>query len=196
MPTEEQLLEIHRLALLGEEGEIAHDVHARLAGAWLGSSRFRDVAELGTKTLQFGGNPRTLNYLGRAKDMLGEREEALRLFLDAHKAYRSLGDRAGQAATLNNIGGSYSSTGQPEKALEYYRQALPICEEVGDRSGEAVTRYNVAMIYREQGKLRRAVAELRKVVELDELVKHPDLESDRAMLAQVEQELASGENHG
>ena len=189
MPTEEQLLEIHRLALLGEEAEIAHDVGAKLAGSWLGSSRFRDVAELGTKTLQLGSNATTLNHLGRAKEVLGDRQEALRLFLDAHKAYRSLGDRAGQAVTLNNIGSIYWSTGQPEKALEYYQQALPIFEEVGDRSGEAVTRYNIAMIYRRQGKLREAVAELRKVVKLDEMVQHPDLESDRAMLAQVEQEL-------
>ena len=52
MATEEQLLEIHRLALLGEETAIAQDVNARLAGAWLGVSRFRDVAELCSRTLE------------------------------------------------------------------------------------------------------------------------------------------------
>ena len=72
-----------------------------------------------------------------------------------------------------------------------YERALPILEEVEDRSGESVTRYNMAMIYRSGGRLEEAVEELRRVVELDELVSHPDLESDRAMLAQVEQELGA-----
>jgi tetratricopeptide (TPR) repeat protein len=102
-----------------------------------------------------------------------------------------VGDRAGLATTLNNIGGVYDSLGQREVALEYYGRALPIMEEVGDRYGESVTRYNVAMIYRAQGRLAEAVAELKRVVELDRLVQHPDLESHVATLARVEAELAA-----
>ena len=40
MPTEEQLLEVHRLALLGAEANIARDITHQLAGSWLGLSRF------------------------------------------------------------------------------------------------------------------------------------------------------------
>jgi hypothetical protein len=46
----------------------------------------------------------------------------------------------------------------------------------------------MAMIYRAQGQLAKAVEALRQVVALDERMQHPDLESDRAVLRQVEQE--------
>jgi tetratricopeptide (TPR) repeat protein len=99
--------------------------------------------------------------------------------------------RAGQASTLNNIGWVYNSIGQPAKALEYYQQALPIRIEVGDRAGESVTRYNLAMIYRAEGKLREAVEKLKQIVELDQLVQSPDLDSHRAMLAQLQEEIGA-----
>ena len=151
MPTEEQLQEVHRLAILGGEADIAQDMTGRLAGAWLGFSRFQDVKDLCLKTLELEHDASTLNHLAQAKEVLGEVDEARRLYLDAFKMY----------------------------------------EEVGDRAGESVTRYNMAMIYRDQGKLQSAVEELRQVVELDTLVQGPDLESDKAMLAQLEEELGA-----
>lgn len=102
---------------------------------------------------------------------------------------RADGRREDEGILLNNIGAVYYSLGQREVALDYYQRALPIVEEVGDRYGQSITRYNMAMIYREQGRLAEAVAELKRVVELDRLVQHPDLKSPMAMLAQVEAEL-------
>ena len=99
-----------------------------------------------------------------------------------------MGDRARLATTLHNIGAVYHSLGDGQRALRYYQQALPIRQEVGDRTGESETRYNMVMLYRSQGQLMEAVGELRQVVELDQQVQHPDLDSDRAMLHQVEQE--------
>jgi tetratricopeptide (TPR) repeat protein len=231
MPTEEQLLEVHRLALLGGEADITRKVTGQLANSWLSLSRFREVRELCTKTLELGQDPDTVVSLARARRVLGEVAEAMRLYQDALKMYEEVGDRAGQATTLNNIGMVYYGTGQPDKALEYYQQALPITEEVGDRAGQAstlnnigmvyygtgqpaqaleyyqqalplmeqvgnragesVTRYNLAMIYRVQGKLREAAEELKQVVQLDQLVQSPDLESDQAMLAEIQGEIAA-----
>ncbi len=57
---------------------------------------------------------------------------------------------------------------------------------MGDRSGEAVTRYNLAGIYVSMGDLAKAEEELLLVVELDEAVGHPDLESDRQTLLMVQ----------
>jgi tetratricopeptide (TPR) repeat protein len=266
MPTEEQLLAVHRLALLGAEADIGREITGLLAGSWLRVSRFREVRELCTKTLELEQDPHTLMCLARAKQVLGEVAEAMRLYHDALKMYEEVGDRAGQAATLNNIGGVYhsigqldkaleyyhqalpirveerdragvaqtlnniggvydsigqldkaleylnmeevgdragraatltnigrvhDSIGQPDKALEYYQQALPIRVEVGDRAGECITRYNLAMIYRAQGKLREAMEELKQVVVLDQLIQSPNLEQDRAVLAQVQGEIAA-----
>ena len=82
--TEEQLLERHRLAWLGGEAAIAQGISARLCSAWLRSSRFRDVEALCLKTLELGPDVLTFAQLGRAKFVLGEVEDALRLYLAAH----------------------------------------------------------------------------------------------------------------
>ena len=47
------------------------------------------------------------------------------------------------------------------------------------------------MIYRAQDRLAEAVEQLRRVVERDELVQHPDLEDYKAVLAEMEAELAA-----
>ena len=54
MATEEQLLEIHRLAVLGGEPSIAQDISDKLAGHWLRVSRFRDVRVLVSPDLDAG----------------------------------------------------------------------------------------------------------------------------------------------
>lgn len=62
--------------------------------------------------------------------------------------------------------------------------------QVGDRWLESVTRYNLAMVYAALGRWQAAEAELQIVVAIDEAVAHPDLESDRQALAQVQALLA------
>jgi tetratricopeptide (TPR) repeat protein len=155
--TEEQLLEVHRLALLGIAADIARDVTSQLARSWLGLSRFREVRELCTKTLELGPDPDTFVHLARAKRVLGEVDEAMRLYRDALKIYEEVGDRAGLAVTLNNIGEVYRNTGQPDQALEYYHQVLPISEEVGDRGGIAQTLNNIGGVYSNIGQPDQAL---------------------------------------
>ena len=140
------------------------------------------------------GEAMTLNNIGLVYDHLGQREKALDYYERALPIQKEVGDRAGESMTLNNIGRVYDDLGQRERALDYYERALPIAEEAGDRAGESVTRSNMAMIYRNQDQLAEALVELKKVVELDQLVQHPDLESHRAMLALVEEELAAQRN--
>ena len=69
--------------MLGGAADIAQDVTGRLADSWLGVSRFREVRDLCTRTLELGQAPATLNYLARAKQVLEDMEEVLRLFLAA-----------------------------------------------------------------------------------------------------------------
>jgi tetratricopeptide (TPR) repeat protein len=130
----------------------------------------------------------TLNNIGLVYHGLGDRQQALTYSHKALPLREEVGDRAGLAATLNNIGLVYHGLGDRQQALTYFHKALPLGEEVGDRAVERVTRYNLAMLYRAQGQLAEAVAALRQVVALDTQVQHPDLESDQAMLRQLEQE--------
>src|SRR5262245_41582858 len=147
MPTEEQLLEIHRLAVRGERAAIAQAVGLRLTNRWLGVSRFREVQALCLQTLALGPHANTTVSLARAKRILGEVQEALTLYQDALQQYEAAGDRAGQAATLHNLGAVYAGLGQPEQALAYYQQALALREAVGDRAGQATTLNNLGTVY-------------------------------------------------
>jgi hypothetical protein len=99
MPTEEQLLEIHRLAVLGTEADIARDVTSQLVGSWLGLSCFREVRELCAKTLELGPDPDIFVHLARAKQVLGEVDEAIRINLGALKMYEEAGNQPGLATT-------------------------------------------------------------------------------------------------
>ncbi|MEW5930363.1 MAG: tetratricopeptide repeat protein [Gemmatimonadota bacterium] len=129
----------------------------------------------------------TLNNLGGIYDDLGQRETALQYYERALPIMQEVGNCRGEAIALSNIGQTYDKSGQWAKALQYYDRALPIHQQSGDRSGEAVTRFSTAMILRRRGDLEGAVKELRRVVELDALVQHRDLERDRAVLAETEE---------
>ena len=135
----------------------------------------------------------TLNNIGLVYNGLGEHRRALEFFQQALPLSRAVGDRRGEAVTLNNIGLVHDYLGERGRALEFYREALALLRAVDDRANEAVTRCNIAMIHRAEGRLEEAIAELRQVVELDVAVQHPDLESDRQLLAEVEAELAERE---
>jgi tetratricopeptide (TPR) repeat protein len=134
------------------------------------------------------GEATTLSNLGSLHDSLGQREKALWYYERALPAQQEVGDRAGEAATLSNLGFVYDSLGQQEQALQSFECALLVQQEVGDRSGEASTRFNIATIFFRQRDLEKAVVELRRVVELDELVQHPNLERDRTVLAKIEED--------
>ncbi len=119
---------------------------------------------------------------GRAHNEIAWIERGLRICQEH-------GARKDEATLLNNIGLVYNALGQRQQALTYFERVLPIREEVGDRSGESVTRFNMALGYEAEGQLAEAVAQLERVVVIDEEVSHPDLESDRAVLAQVRAKL-------
>ncbi|MBI5666363.1 MAG: tetratricopeptide repeat protein, partial [Chloroflexi bacterium] len=127
-----------------------------------------------------------------AWDDLGEKRQALAYYEQALPLYRAVGDRGGEATTLNNIGKVWADLGEKRKALAYYEQALPLYRAVGDRGGEAATCFNIGMIYRDFGDLDRAIQYLERCVELDEQVEHPDLESDRRVLAQLKRQRDGG----
>jgi tetratricopeptide (TPR) repeat protein len=157
MPTEEQLQEIHRLAVLGAVAAIAQDVGPQLTGHWLATSRFREVREVSLQTLALGPHARTLVYLARAKQSLGEVKDALEHYRTALHLYTEVGDRVGLVATLNNIGLVYDGLGNRHQALRYFHQALSITEEIDDRAGLATTLSNIGLVYENLGDRQQAL---------------------------------------
>lgn len=142
-----------------------------------------------------GNKSRMANTLGNiavAYRQLGQAQMALDYYKLAMPIYEEVRDKLGGAYIQVNIGLAHEHLEQRQKALGYYELALPILLEMGgDSYVEKTTRYNMAMIYRAEGQLEEAVAQLRRVIELDKQVQHPDLASDTAMLRQVEAELAN-----
>ncbi len=96
---------------------------------------------------------------------------------------------AQKPSLLDNIGGVHRDRGDLDQALTYFEQALRIRQEIGDRRGEAVTQFDIGISHRKRGDLAAAVISLERAVAPDELVGHPDLESDRKLLEEVRSEL-------
>jgi tetratricopeptide (TPR) repeat protein len=131
------------------------------------------------------GLARTLTNIGAVYYALEEHDKALDYYQQARPLCEAVGDREVLAVTLTFIGAVYDDLGKRDKALYYYQQARPLWEAVDDRAGLATTQYNMAMIYRAQGRFDEAIIELKRVIELDELMLSPDLEAHRIVLSQV-----------
>lgn len=80
------------------------------------------------------------------------------------------------------------------RAANCYGTAADCYADLGDKEGERVARYNRAESLKELKAWAEAETELRKVVALDEALDCPDLESDRAELAEVIASAAEAEN--
>jgi tetratricopeptide (TPR) repeat protein len=130
-----------------------------------------------------------LSNLGTVYASLGKPERARIHYQRALPMLEESGSHPALVTTLNNLGKLSGDLGEREQALFYYRRALPFLASLEDYDLESTTRFNLALLYRAQDRLVEAVAELRQVVALESLVGHPDLESDAALLAQVEREL-------
>src|SRR5215468_1100895 len=150
MVSEVELLEVFRLGEAAGVEEVVREVGDRLAAAWLGVSRFREVLALTDRSRRVQTSGATL-YAGHAKGMLGDPGGALDDCQQALPIFRQVGDRAGEAATLNNIGLVYDRHGDSESALRHYQQALPIARQVGNRTGAATTLNNIGGVYARRG---------------------------------------------
>src|SRR5262249_18318764 len=77
MPSDVEVLEVFRLGEGGGVEEVVREVGDRLAAAWLGVSRFREVLALTDRSRRVQTSGATLRYAGRAKGMLGDPDGAL-----------------------------------------------------------------------------------------------------------------------
>ena len=126
MPTEEQLREIHRLAVLGEATKIAQDMGAWLSGHWLEVSRFREVRDLSLQTLTLGPHAVTLVMLGHAKHALGGVTEVLTYYQQALSILKEVGDRSGESVTRYNIAMIYRAQGLLVEAVDALRHVVEL----------------------------------------------------------------------
>ncbi len=98
----------------------------------------------------------TLNNLGRAYDLLGLPEEGFKYYEQALAAYRSVGDKSGEARVLNFVGLAHWGLGDYERAQEALNQALPLRREVRDKVGLGATLNNLGLVYDGLGDRQKA----------------------------------------
>ncbi len=98
-----------------------------------------------------------LSLMGKAYELLGDKQKALDYYNQTLALIRAAGDRSSEAATLNNIGLIYDSLGEKQKALDYYNAALPILQEVGNRHVRAITLVNIGLVHDSIGEKQKAL---------------------------------------
>ncbi len=167
--SEEQSLEIVRLALLGQELEIAVTVGDRIATRWVNSSRFADARSLCQAILQLGEDYRILGTIARAEVVLGDTKDAIAHYEQAlHLCPED--DFSEKAATLSNMAGVVAQQGDIERALQLWQESLEILERIGDVQGKAATLNNMALVVAQQGDIERALQLWQEDLEISERI--------------------------
>ena len=155
--TEEQKLEIHRLALLGKEKEIVANVASNLANNWWQKSRYRETVEFCKSTLEVTEDYRVLKEMAYCQQNLGEVEQALENYQQAKKLCPSE-DEGGTVFIYHCLAILYKQQGKVDEAIALHQQSFDIQEKIGDQQGKAASLHCLGMIYQQQGKVDEAIA--------------------------------------
>jgi tetratricopeptide (TPR) repeat protein len=164
--SEERRLEMHRLAMLAKNGEIAATIANRLSEGWR-NSRYRETVALCRKTMEISSAPGFLTELAIAEKELGNPETALELHQKVLENCTSDNESL-KATTLHCIARIYSSQGKVSEAIELYEQSLEIKKAIGNQQGIAATLNQMAILYKNQGRIEEAFDYHRKSLEIAE----------------------------
>ncbi len=77
--------------------------------------------------------------------------------------------------------------------MELHKKQEEICKSLGDQAGLIVCYWNTGSLLEEMGKPSEAVEKYKIAVELEEKLKHPDLEKDRKYLEELIRKLEEEE---
>ncbi|MEH2071374.1 MAG: tetratricopeptide repeat protein [Nostoc sp.] len=166
---EAQKLEIHRLALLGKDEEIAAKIASLLADNWKNQSRFREAVQLCKFTLELTQDYRVLHQIACSQEQLGEVEQAQQYYQQALEFCWET-DETEKAAIIHNLAGIYVKKGKVNQAIALYNQSLEIKERIGDVQGKAATLNNLGYIYANKGKAEQAIALYNQSLEIKERI--------------------------
>jgi tetratricopeptide (TPR) repeat protein len=156
-PSEEQRIELYRLALLASDGEIAVRMAKGLSDRWISTSRFREALILCQNALALQSDSKIIYNLARIHQTLGDWEKSLEFAQQSLTIDREIGDRQGEAGSLHVIAIIYTNQGKWPEALQSCTDSLSIDREIGNRQGEAASLHQIAMIYTNQGKWTEAL---------------------------------------
>lgn len=91
-----------------------------------------------------------LNNIAFIEFTVGNREEALSVYLKVLDIYTAQDKMYEKAVLLNNLGEALQSAGNYEKANEYYLQAIQIFSEIDNKHGIVMSKLNLSTSYLEK----------------------------------------------
>ncbi|MFK0729938.1 MAG: CHAT domain-containing protein, partial [Gloeotrichia echinulata HAB0833] len=155
--TEEQKLEIHRLALRGKEEKIALEIADKLADSWESKSRFREAVKLCKSTLEIAENYLVLHRLACSEQELGQVIKAQKYYQQALDSCPAE-DEKEKAAIIHNLGSLKANRGEIEEAIALFQQSLALKEQIGDVQGKAATLHQLGILKADRGEIEEAIA--------------------------------------
>jgi tetratricopeptide (TPR) repeat protein len=154
---EQQWVELHRLALLAGDGEIAVTMAKGLSDRWISTSRYHEALTLCQNTLALQSDSKIIYNLAQIYYIFSNWEKSLELTHQSLSIYREIGNRQGEASSLHQIATIDTNQGTWHKAFQSCLDSLSIQREIGDRQGEAGSLHQIAIIYTNQGKWSEAL---------------------------------------
>ncbi|MEH2393784.1 MAG: tetratricopeptide repeat protein, partial [Nostoc sp.] len=164
---ETQELEIHRLALLGKDGEIAGKIASSLAGHLQSQSRFREAIHLCQSTLEITINHSALRKIAYCEHQMGEVDRALNYYQQALNLCPAE-DEAELASIYHCLGILKANKGNVDEAIALYNQSLEINEHIGNVQGKAATLNQLGIVYANKGNMDEAIALYNQSLEINE----------------------------
>ena len=156
-PSEEWCVELHRLALVAGNAEIAVEMARGLSDHWIVVSRYREALTVCKDTLLLQSDSRIIYNLAKIYEMLGDWEKSSELAHQSLSIDREIGDRQSEAMFLSQIATIYTKQGKWHEALQSCQNALSIALEIGNRHGESELLHQIAIIYTNQDKWNEAL---------------------------------------
>ncbi|MEA5476126.1 tetratricopeptide repeat protein [Pseudanabaena galeata UHCC 0370] len=168
--SEDEMLEIHRLALLGDEKEIASNIAYDLASAWRQVSRFRETVQICKSTIEVSLDYKVLKEFGFAEQNLGNVQQALDYYQQAINLCPEE-DLSEKASIIYFLGFIKSRIlGEVEEALTLFQQAQEIYKNIGEEGSVASALHEIASIYAQQGQVEQAIALYQQSLEITERI--------------------------
>ncbi|MEH2011914.1 tetratricopeptide repeat protein [Nostoc sp.] len=167
--TEGQKLEIHRLALLGKDGEIAAKIASSSANRLWNQGRFREAINLCKSTLEITKNHSVLRQIAYCEHQIGEVDQALNYYQQALNLCPAE-DEQELASIYHYFGMLKYYKGEVDEAIAHYNQSLEITERIGDVQTKAATLHQLGIIYANKGEVDQAIALYKQSLEINERI--------------------------
>jgi tetratricopeptide (TPR) repeat protein len=164
-PTEEQQVEIHRLAMLGGDGKIAVEMAQILSNSWINVGRYYAALTLCADTLALQKDGTVIDNLAQIYESQGQFRQALERFQESIDIYNEINNPHGVAASLHQKSRIHRSLGEFTQALKCSEESLDIYREIslrertiGNRKGEADSLHQQSRIHRSLGEFIQSLS--------------------------------------